>query len=111
MGAGTVRRVDVRVVDRGRMVRVEVGDTGPGVPAALRDRIFDPFVGSPESTAQGIGLGLATVRRLVEGHGGSVGVEANRDVGSLFWFELPKPVAISDEPFSRSLSLRPFTSR
>jgi signal transduction histidine kinase len=111
MGTGTLRRVDVRVIERGGAVRVEVRDTGPGVPAALRERIFDPFVGSAESTAQGIGLGLATVRRLVEAHAGSVGVEANPDVGSLFWVELPRALTSSAAPRPRSLSLRAVESR
>lgn len=112
MGQASIRRIDVRVVERGKWVRVEVRDTGPGVPAALGNRIFDPFVGSAESTAQGIGLGLATVRRLVEAHGGKVDVEANPDVGSLFWFELPTTDESSNEPHSGSVSsLHPVMSR
>lgn len=98
MGDAPVREVKVRVREVGRTVRVEVEDTGPGIPAALLPRVFDPHVRGAESTIPGLGLGLATVRRLVEAHRGAVGVQANAAAGSLFWFQLPKPepaVAIS----------------
>jgi signal transduction histidine kinase len=54
--------------ERGEVV-VSVCDDGPGVPAELRDRIFDPFV---TDKAQGAGLGLAIVRKVAEAHGGRV---------------------------------------
>lgn len=90
MGESPVRRVLVTTRDEGEMVRFDVRDTGPGVQPSLRAHIFDPYVRAAESTVPGIGLGLATVRRLVEAHGGSVGVGPNEESGSLFWFELPK---------------------
>jgi signal transduction histidine kinase len=90
MGTSPVRRVTVRTRDLGRALLFEVSDTGPGVQPSLRERIFDPYVRAAESTIPGIGLGLATVRRLAEAHGGSVGVRSNPDGGSIFWFQLPK---------------------
>lgn len=90
MGNAMVKRVDVRVRRAGAMVRVEVRDTGPGIPATSRERIFEPYVRAADSTVSGIGLGLATVRRLAEAHGGGAGVEANAEGGSLFWFEIPR---------------------
>jgi signal transduction histidine kinase len=83
------RRIDVRVIDGDGTVRVEVEDTGPGIPPDALGRIFDPFVRL--STEQpGIGLGLATVKRIIEAHRGRVGVESTEGVGSCFWFELPR---------------------
>jgi signal transduction histidine kinase len=98
MGDVAVRRIIVRARDAGRMMRIEVQDSGPGVPPDLRERIFDPYVRAGISETSGLGLGLATVRRLVEAHGGSVGVQGNRDGGSLFWFTLPKASQTTDSP-------------
>jgi signal transduction histidine kinase len=65
-------------------VRLEVSDTGPGIPMALRDRIFDPFV---TSKAAGTGLGLAVTKRIVEEHGGRIGYDTGKN-GTTFWVEL-----------------------
>jgi signal transduction histidine kinase len=88
MGDSPVRHVGIRVLELGPRVRMEVADTGPGVPDGYRQRIFEPYFRATPSSAPGLGLGLATVRRMVEAHGGRVGLEAP-GVGSLFWFELP----------------------
>jgi signal transduction histidine kinase len=90
MGDAPVKRIAIGVRDAGRFVRIEVRDTGPGIAPELRARIFDPYVRGADVGSAGFGLGLATVRRLAEAHGGRVGVEANESGGSLFWFELPR---------------------
>jgi signal transduction histidine kinase len=89
MGQAPRRQVTLRVLDLGATARIEVEDTGPGIPEQSRDHIFDPHVRAAEASVPGLGLGLATVRRLVEGHGGTVGVRS-AEAGSLFWLELPK---------------------
>jgi signal transduction histidine kinase/CheY-like chemotaxis protein len=75
------------------LVRFEVRDTGPGIPAEDRARLFEPYFQSRVSahTAEGTGLGLAISRRLVELMGGTMGCESEPGVGSLFWFEVPLP--------------------
>lgn len=90
MGARPERRVAVRVVARGDVVRVEVEDTGPGIPPALHQTIFDPHVRGRTDGKPGIGLGLATVKRIAEAHGGRVGLRSQLDAGSTFWVELPR---------------------
>lgn len=110
MGGAPERRVDVRARELAETVRFEVRDTGPGVPAELRERIFDPYLRAAESALPGLGLGLATVRRLVEAHGGSVGVMPNDGVGSVFWFELPRANVVRPSPMRRAArrwTLRP----
>jgi signal transduction histidine kinase len=90
MGDSPVRHITVRVKDRGALVRVEVQDTGPGIPSELALRVFSPYVRGTGSGRPGIGLGLATVKRMAEAHGGSVGVQTALGCGSVFWFELPQ---------------------
>jgi signal transduction histidine kinase len=90
MGERPRRQVCVRVArSAGERVRFEVEDTGPGLPADLGDRVFDPYVRGAGTSERGIGLGLATFRRLVQGHGGRFGVRSSPGAGSMFWFELP----------------------
>jgi signal transduction histidine kinase len=89
---GPVRRIIVRARPMGQLVRLEVEDTGPGIAPELQARIFDPFVRGEHSESSGTGLGLSTVKRLVESHGGSLGVRSAPGAGSLFWVELPVAV-------------------
>jgi signal transduction histidine kinase len=96
MGDVPRRRVTVRVCDAGPMLRVEVDDTGPGVPEKIQKRLFEPFVRGTGATT-GAGLGLATVKRLTEAHGGRVGCRSTQASGSVFWFELPLAVGSSKE--------------
>jgi two-component system CheB/CheR fusion protein len=73
--------------------RVEVADRGPGLAPEERGRVFDRLTrGRPESsrTQPGLGLGLHLARRLVELHGGRIGVESSPGSGSRFWFTLPR---------------------
>jgi signal transduction histidine kinase len=89
MGARPTRRVVVRAMRVDAVARVEVEDTGPGIPPEIEATLFEPFVRGPHEQVSGTGLGLATVKRLVESHGGRVGVESRPGVGTLFWVELP----------------------
>jgi PAS domain S-box-containing protein len=70
--------------------RVCVIDDGPGIDPAEHERIFEPFQrGRAATGAPGAGLGLALARRIIERHGGDMGVDAQRGEGSCFWFTLP----------------------
>jgi signal transduction histidine kinase/DNA-binding response OmpR family regulator len=84
-------QVDVRAAINGQDLVVEVADTGPGVPAEDRQRIFDSFqqgTRHPEQT-EGTGLGLTLSKRILELHGGRIWVESEPGQGSTFGFALP----------------------
>lgn len=84
----------------GAMVRVEVADRGPGIPAAHRERVFERFYrmdAGRSREAGGTGLGLSIVKHLVAAHGGQVGIESRVGEGATVWFTLPAP----DEEDSR----------
>ncbi|MCB9731996.1 MAG: GAF domain-containing protein [Deltaproteobacteria bacterium] len=87
-GAG---RVEVRGVDRGSYWQLTVADEGPGLGPEHFERVFQLF-NRVEESSDGTGIGLATVRRVVETYGGRVWVESAEDEGARFHFTWPKSV-------------------
>ncbi len=101
--AGNRGRIVVRSSVDAAFVRVEVEDNGPGLPPGLIHHVFEPYIRGADSESPGLGLGLATVKRLTEGHGGRVGVRSAPGRGTTFWFELPR--AMADDASSSSTVL------
>ncbi len=77
--------------DAAPLAIIRVSDRGPGVPAAQRERIFEPFYRLPGASERegGVGLGLALVKSISERHGGTVRCEDNPGGGASFVVELP----------------------
>ena len=105
MSAGGDLRISARNVDvsmpfhyhlpaPGRYVRIEVEDSGTGMPADVAKKIFEPFF-TTKRTGEGTGLGLATSIATVRSHGGNIQVYSEPDVGSRFDVFLP---AAAPEP-------------
>ena len=83
-GGGTL---SITATARPEGLRVEVADTGSGIPAGVIDRLFDPWV-TTKPIGHGSGLGLAIVRNVVRAHGGSISA-SNHAVGASFVIDLP----------------------
>jgi len=85
-------QIEVRLAAQAADARLEVQDHGPGIPAPEQATLFQPFtrtsVRAPGGE-DGTGLGLAIARRIVEGHGGQIGVTSQVGEGSTFWVSLP----------------------
>lgn len=85
-GQLTIRIRPLESPDRHDVV-VEIQDTGPGIPAEMKEQIFNPFVTTKKS---GTGLGLAIVTKIVDAHGGSVRVTSEPGKGACFRVSLPQ---------------------
>ena len=96
-GSELPRRIAVRVNEKGNLAHVEIEDNGPGIPVGAEERIFEPFQRLRETRQPGFGIGLATVKKIVETYHGRLGVRSRSRKGSVFWFELPKAALRRDE--------------
>jgi signal transduction histidine kinase len=81
-------RIDVRAWVRDSILYLSVRDNGPGIPAEIRDRIFDPFV--THGKKGGTGLGLAIVNNVVAAHRGKITFETQAGQGTEFLIRLPQ---------------------
>lgn len=96
-------RVELRALLEGDRVRLEVADTGPGIPPELHEKIFEEFfqVGRHPGRAQkGTGLGLALTRRLVQLLGGSLRLDSAPGEGTTMRVELPRGASTGPAPES-----------
>jgi signal transduction histidine kinase len=91
------RRLEVGLARRPRQVTVEVADRGPGLPAPVRARLFEPFVTTKRT---GTGLGLAIARRVVEAHGGTLDAADREGGGTVMRLALPlsRPLSLPRRP-------------
>ena len=86
MGGSGVVRIDVAPHTGPGTVRIQVSDTGPGIPPDDRDKLFVPYFSTKR---RGTGLGLAIVHRVVTDHRGTIRVEDNAPRGARFVIEIP----------------------
>lgn len=86
---GEPAHIEVRAVGDGDVWRIEVVDHGLGVPEGDRERVFAPLA-RVHDDVDGHGIGLATVRRIVDAHRGRIGIEETPGGGATVWLELPR---------------------
>jgi signal transduction histidine kinase len=79
----------------GEDLRITVRDSGPGVPAAIRDTLFHPFVSEGKQT--GVGLGLTLSKRIAEAHGGTIQLEDSAG-DTAFTITLPRAKILEEAP-------------
>ncbi|HYM16969.1 MAG TPA: HAMP domain-containing sensor histidine kinase [Micropepsaceae bacterium] len=91
---GRKKRISVEASRRDGNIVIEVADNGPGIPSAVRARLFQPFAGSARSG--GSGLGLAISRELVQAHGGDIVLASTGEYGTTFCITMPERVAVSE---------------
>ncbi len=94
----------------GRRLRFEVRDTGIGIAADAKERIFERFSQADDTIIDrygGTGLGLTIAKQLVEGGGGRIGVDSAPGAGSTFWFEIAcgAPDAVANAPVDHPVVL------
>jgi signal transduction histidine kinase len=84
-------QVWLRALVQGDRVRFEVEDTGMGISEDNLEHMFEKFyrVTDAEGFTQGTGLGLAITKKIIEAHGGEIGVQSEMGQGTMFWFTLP----------------------
>ncbi len=96
MPDGGTLSIRTRHDEPGRSVRIEVADTGSGIPEQNLAKIFEPFF---TTKAKGTGLGLAISRQLIEQQGGTLTVTSGKGAGTVFTIELPagagRPVEVT----------------
>lgn len=91
-------RIDVSIAEMTDGIEITISDNGRGVPSAIRATLFEPFVS--QGKENGTGLGLTVVQKIVQDHGGEVGVDRTSPQGTIFRIALPRPkptVAVSEQ--------------
>jgi signal transduction histidine kinase len=71
-------------------IAIAIEDNGPGIPDAIRDKIFQPFF-TTKPAGQGTGLGLSLSYDIARAHGGDIRVETTEGSGTSFIMQLPRP--------------------
>jgi signal transduction histidine kinase len=79
-------RIEISTEQAGHMIVVRVSDNGPGIPKEIMSKLFVPFFTTRKA---GSGLGMAVTRRIVENHGGSIGVDSTQGEGTTVRISIP----------------------
>jgi two-component system NtrC family sensor kinase len=100
-GQGTIT-ITTRPGPEGEGVVLTFADTGPGIPAYIRDKIFEPFF-TTKPVGKGTGLGLSIVYSVVQRHGGTIDVDSRPGMGTTFTIRLPLDLPEEEEDIQFAL--------
>lgn len=81
-------RVEIAVTQSEEWVEIKIYDNGPGIPEAIKEKLFEPFVTYGKRT--GTGLGTAIAKSIVNAHQGEITYESEDQKGTTFYIKLPK---------------------
>ncbi len=94
--------IELRATTRGDVVRFEVEDRGPGIPADVRAQLFDRLYQAQDGGRRGgLGLGLYIAKGIAAAHGARIGVDSEVGRGSTFWIELDQRSIAASRPATR----------
>ena len=81
-------RIEVTAKTKDKWIEIKIADNGPGIPEAIQENLFDPFV--THGKRSGTGLGTAIAKSIVEAHGGKITFKSSKKEGTTFWIYLPQ---------------------
>ncbi len=80
-------KIEIGLRRHGDTLEIRIADNGPGIPDAIRDRLFEPFISHGKEN--GTGMGLTVVQKILQDHGGEVAVEKTSATGTIFRVNIP----------------------
>jgi signal transduction histidine kinase len=84
--------ITIELDDDGSRIDIRVSDSGRGIPEAIRNTLFEPFVS--QGKENGTGLGLTVVQKIIQDHGGDIEIERSSPEGTVFHIILPHPATL-----------------
>jgi signal transduction histidine kinase len=84
--------ISIEFADDGSRIDIRVSDSGRGIPDAIRNTLFEPFVS--QGKENGTGLGLTVVQKIIQDHGGDIDIERTSPEGTVFHIVLPHPATL-----------------
>jgi signal transduction histidine kinase len=84
--------IDIDIADLAGGIEIRLRDSGRGIPAAIRNTLFEPFVS--QGKENGTGLGLTVVHKIIQDHGGEIAIESTSPEGTVFRIHLPYPASL-----------------